>query len=296
MPAIFRPFASVEEKNNASALIETIDKGEKWIFDGAQGSEDFGGYIDHLYYSENGVIGTYNACVYNGKLRIQIAFNTDLPDELGSHLLWLMEKARKRCNTFTSIWYKPENEKLDKFLFGKLPWEAKGHKTHELTAKRNDFINTVCVLPENFKIISFEEKYLECMCTMLDKSLANTFDDPEAGIFTVNKDYYLKDWSEKAKSGQCNIMLENENIAGAYILKGAEIDFVAVSTDKQGKGLGTHLLKHAIANIIANTNGDPYLYCIDKNAGALRFYLREGLVVTGHSGYIYLSESSADEK
>ena len=288
MPAIFRPFANIEEENNASALIETIDKGEKWIFDGDHGSDDFGGYIDHLYYSENGVAGTYSACIYNGKLRIQIAFNTDLPDELSNHLLLLMERARKKCNTFTRIWYRPENEKLDEFLFSKLPWEAKGHKTHELTARRCDFLNAACVLPENIKIIPFDEKYMECMCAMLDKSLANTFDDPDTGIFKANKDYYLKDWSEKGKSGQCSIMLDNGNIAGAYILKGAEIDFIAVSTDKQNKGLGTYLLKHAIANIIANSTDDPYLYCIDRNAGALRFYLREGLVVTGHSGYVYL--------
>lgn len=290
MPAVFRLFENKEEENKASALIETIDKGEKWIFEGSQGSEDFGGFINRLYYSDNGIFGTYNACIYGGKLRIQIAFSSDLPKKLSISLLSLIKSARRKCNTFTSIWYKPENMNLDKFLFNELPWKAKGHKTHELTALRGDFSDVWCILPQNFSIKPFEGKYLVSMCNMLDKSLAHTFEDPDKGIFMINNESFLKDWIEKAKSAQCCIMLENDFVIGAYILKGAEIDFIAVAVDRQGKGLGKQLLRHAINNILNTSDDNPYLYCIDRNSCALQFYLHEGMVVTGHSGYIYLPE------
>lgn len=289
----FRTFQSKEEEVNASKLIATIDKGEKWIFDGADGSKDFGGFIERLYYSNGETYGTYSACIYGGKLRIHIGFNTDMPDELGDGLLSLIASAREKVNTFTSIWYTPDNHKLDSFIFSKLPWKVKGHKTYELTAMREDFKDTDCILPNGVTIIPFEEKYIIDTCTMLDKSLAHTFDDPNAGIFLNNRDDFKMEWTQKAKSGECCIMIEDNNVVGAYILKDAEIDFIAIASDKQGKGLGKQLLRHAVKHILSTSDTLPYLYCIDRNPDALRFYLREGMKVTGYSGYAYFDEMKA---
>jgi ribosomal protein S18 acetylase RimI-like enzyme len=286
----FRPFQSKEEEINAVELIATIDAGEKWIFSGAEGSNDFGGFIERLYFSHKDTFGTFCTCIFAGKLRIHIGFNTDMPEELSEELLTLIENSRKRVNTFTSIWYVPSNHKLDSFLFSMLPWQAKGHKTHELTVMREDFENIDCVLPKDIVIIPFEEKYLERTCTMLDLSLAHTFDNPTIGLFVNNRDNLKREWTEKARSGECCLMIEDNQVLGAYILKGAEIDFLAIAIDKQGKGLGKQLLRHAIKHILSSSEDSPYLYCIDRNPKALHFYMREGMKVTGHSGYVFFPE------
>jgi hypothetical protein len=52
--------------------------------------------------------------------------------------------------------------------------------------------------------------------------------------------------------------------------------------------LGRILLQQARADILREQAGEPHLYCLDSNTGALRFYLREGMRVTGHSGYAWL--------
>ena len=286
----FRPFQNKEEETNASKLIATIDKGERWIFEGAEGSKDFGGFLEQLYYSRKDIFGTFSSCIYGGKLRIHIGFNTDMPDELSNELLSLIENARHKINTFTSIWYLPKNEKLQRFLYNNLPWKANGHKTHELTAHREGFEDMDCVLPPGITIIPFEEKYIINTCSMLDKSLAHTFDDPNKGIFLNNRNNIMNEWVEKAKAGECCIMIENNNVVGAYVLKGAEIDFLAIAVDKQGNGLGKQLVRHAINHILSSSDELPYLYCIDRNSNALRFYLRQAMKVTGHSGYVFLNK------
>jgi ribosomal protein S18 acetylase RimI-like enzyme len=290
MPTCFRPFKSKDEEEKAVSLIGSIDQGEKWIFQGAEGSEEFGGFIDRLYYFDEGTYGAYCACIFRGKLRIHIGFNTDMPDELAGQLLELIAGARRILNTFTSIWYVPTNLRLNRFLFHELPWEAYGHKTHELKAFPQDFLQIVCTLPPNGTIIPFDEKYTDETCSMLDRSLAHTFGDPDKGIFMANRDGCQKEWVEKAKSGDCCIMIQDGTVAGAYILKGAEIDFIAVAVGKQGRGLGRVLLLHAIRHIQQSSEDCPYLYCIDRNPDALRFYLREGMKVTGYSGGAFLQE------
>jgi hypothetical protein len=284
----FRSFQNKEEETNASKLIATIDKGERWIFEGAEGSKDFGGFIERLYYSKDDIFGTFSSCTYGGKLRIHIGFNTDMPEEVSAELLLLIKNARKKFNTFTSIWYLPRNKKLEYFLYNSLPWEANGHKTHELTALREDFQNIDCALPPGLSIIPFEEKYIIDTSSMLDKSLAHTFENPKEGVFLNNRNNLINEWVEKAKAGQCCIMIENNNVIGAYVLKGAEIDLLAISINKQGNGLGKQLLRHAIKHILSSSDELPYLYCIDRNSNALRFYLRQAMKVTGHSGYIFL--------
>ena len=71
-----------------------------------------------------------------------------------------------------------------------------------------------------------------------------------------------------------------------YILKGSEIDIIAIKKSDQYKGFGEVLLHHSISNIFNNQKELPYLYCIDSNKRAIRFYKNNGLKVTGHSGYL----------
>ena len=283
---MFRAFENPNEEQLASDIIAKIDQGERWIFQGADNSSDFGGFIDRLFFHQEDTYGTYCASIYCGKLRFQIGFNTDMPDEVQDELLVLMTKSRSKLNTPTSVWYPPVNKRLHEFIFTKLPWKAKGHTTHELTFKKKDDYKKL-ELPENISIIPFTEAYLEASCNLLDDSLSHTFDNPESKWFLNHKETNLSEWIEKAKINKCCILLENGELAGFYILKESEIDLMAIQKNKQGNGLGSLLLHHAREHIFAEEKNEPYLYCIDRNPNALRFYLREGMSITGHSGYAY---------
>lgn len=139
-------------------------------------------------------------------------------------------------------------------------------------------------------MIPFVDKYIDDTCSMLDKSLSHTFNNPNTSIFLSFKEKYLTEWGEKAKNNDCCIMLENNELVGVYILKGAEIDFIAIAKEKQNKGLGRLLLHHAREHIATSREDEPFLYCIDRNPNALRFYVREGMKITGYSGFAYFEE------
>ena len=125
---------------------------------------------------------------------------------------------------------------------------------------------------------------------MLDESLAHTFQDPKKGFYIPNKDFFLKEFLEKTKKEECKLLLNKEEIVGMYIIKGSEIDIITIKKSYQNKGLGKLLLHHSINHILTNQKKLPYLYCIDSNKKAIRFYQREGLKVTGHSGYLVFPE------
>lgn len=281
----FRPFQNEKEEISAKEIIAAIDRGEKGIFDNNKGASQ-----ERLYCACKDTIGVY--CEYiidnDNELHIQIGFNTDMPDELASELLALVQKARQNTNLVISIWYSPRNKKLEEFLFHNFSCKKKGDKTYEFTALRKDFENIDYKLPQDIIIVPFEEKYIVDTCIMLDKSLAHTFDEEAKGIFLENQDALVKEWAEKARLKECYIMMEKDTVVGAYIINGSEIDIIAIAIEKQGKGLGKQLLRHAIKNILLSSKDLPYLYCKDYNRNSVQFYLHEGMKVTGYSGYVLL--------
>lgn len=290
MERYFREFINQEEKKKASALIATIDQGEEWIFNGCEGSEEFGNFLEHLYFDYEDMYGTFSACIFRNNLRIQIGFSNDLPDFLEDELLRLILKVRNKVNTYTNIWYVTANQKLEDFIFHKLPWETKGHKTHELKAYREDFKNLEVIPPSELIIVPFDTKYTVETCEMLDKSMAHTYDMPDVNEYSRGSQNFGTEWSIKAKKNECCLMLYNEHVAGIYILNDAEIDILAMNVNLQNKGWGSIMLKHALKHIFETTESLPYLYCVENNKNALRFYLREGMKETAYSGYAYCQQ------
>lgn len=285
----FRAFQSDLEKKQAAGLIASIDQGEKWIFEGANGAGEFGGVISRLYYAGGDNFGTFYACLFSGRLRIQVAFRKDMPDELRTELQALVTRARRQANTFTSVWYAPHNVKLEEWLFHGLPWASRGHKTHEFTMRRENYSAATAADAafDGIQIRPFESRHTDELCALLDRAMAHTFDDPAARPFAGQRDRLQAEWTAKTAEGDCSLLFYHGSLAGACLLKNAEIDLMAIAPELQGRGLGKRLLHHAIRHIFAVRHKEPYLYCIDRNEDALRFYLREGMSVTGHSGCVF---------
>ena len=65
-------------------------------------------------------------------------------------------------------------------------------------------------------------------------------------------------------------------VKGLVDVNGAEIEKLYVEPAFQGRGIGAALLEHAVSTLGAN-----WLWALEKNTGALRFYARHGFVPTG---------------
>lgn len=54
-----------------------------------------------------------------------------------------------------NVWFVPTNNKLYNIL-KKLPWESKGHNTHEFTAYRGNFVDSEKNIPDNISLEYFK--------------------------------------------------------------------------------------------------------------------------------------------
>ncbi|MBQ8110233.1 MAG: GNAT family N-acetyltransferase [Clostridia bacterium] len=65
-------------------------------------------------------------------------------------------------------------------------------------------------------------------------------------------------------------------VKGLCVVKGPEIEKLYVEPTFQNRGIGAKLLEHAVSAL-----GASWLWALEKNAGALRFYARHGFIPTG---------------
>jgi len=283
---MYRSFETEQEHARAAQLLAAVDRGERWIFDGAPGSSEFGGSLIKQYFTRGDTWGVFHACLFRGRLRLQIGFSPDLPVEEEVGLIGLIRQARRQAPGPASLWYPPENARLDRLILHGLPWLVHGHKTRELAFDTRPAFPPV--LPPDLAYVPYDRAWLEAVCRLLDQALAHTFADPGDAVFSRDKEKYDAEWLGLARTNACRLLLENRVLAGFIARKDAEIDLMAVAPERQGRGLGRILLQQARADILEEQAGEPHLYCLDSNNGALRFYLREGMRVTGHSGYAWL--------
>lgn len=69
-------------------------------------------------------------------------------------------------------------------------------------------------------------------------------------------------------------------VKGIAVVNGAELEKLYVEPAFQGQGIGAQLLDHA-----ASALGVNWLWALEKNTGALRFYARHGFLPTGERKY-----------
>ena len=65
-------------------------------------------------------------------------------------------------------------------------------------------------------------------------------------------------------------------VKSLVVLRGDEIEKLYVEPAFQGGGIGAELLEYAVSKL-----GARWLWALEKNAGALRFYARHGFAPTG---------------
>ena len=96
-----------------------------------------------------------------------------------------------------------------------------------------------------------------------------------------NDDYYFNELQVSKVAKQYEDVVGNMWVYDDGVIKGviqienSEIKKLFVEPALQGKSIGSHLLKYAIAEHKANT-----LWALEKNVRAIRFYKRHGFNVT----------------
>ena len=297
METKFKEIKNKDEEYNAKKIISSIDRGEKEIFEDNEIENR-----KRLYYSENHTIGVYCEYIIKDEIHIQIGFNEDMPEEVNDEVLNFIKgdshdnyevlnliKGDSHDNYNIRIWYSPRNKKLEEFLLKKLIYKEKGEEIYEFTLQKKMLKNEECTyIINNLEIVPFKEKYINDVCNMFDKSLAHTFDNPNEKVFLNSKNTFLHEWIYKSNRSEFYVVIEKNNIIGAYILDGLEIDILTVAINKQGKGIGKYILNHAMKHILELNRGNPYLYCMKSNLNAVEFYKHEGFEMTGYSSYIAL--------
>jgi len=257
----------------ARRLISKIDSGEGGIFTEYVNTENQ--IAAKLF--ENGV---FFSCVYEGNIRIQIAFDLDINDEEVNKTLWeliVYSKQDKRA----SIWIFNDNRNIINYLESIVGCVNQRYAAVEYIMRRKNFKKTIS---KDVAIKPYEKEKLDEYLIMLDKSMDFTPHDSQG-----SRDFFAQRFEELSFSNLFEAFWDDENLIGLYWRKNAEIEDIAVAPEYQRHGYGTLILNRAIEQVFANTDAEyAYLYCVDWNEKGQNFYKKFGMEANGHSYVIYL--------
>lgn len=76
------------------------------------------------------------------------------------------------------------------------------------------------------------------------------------------------------------VVYDDGVVKGIAVVRGDELEKLYVEPTFQGQGIGARLLDHAVTVLGVN-----WLWALEKNTGALRFYARHGFQPTGERKY-----------
>lgn len=286
----------------ACNLISKIDSGESSVFCENVNTEN---EITYKLFKDtsNKIIGVFFSCVYDGKIRVHIAFEYDINDEDINKNLWDLiihskQKTPDIADKSIDIWLFNENRNIIKYLEIKSGTDAELYEKYnnparewsphvryasiEYIMRRENFSKKFAQV-ENIIIKPYAKEKLDEYLRMLDKAM--TFSPHD---FQGNGDHWAKEFEiySKASEKVFEAFWDNQtgDLIGVYWRKHIEIDDIAVSPDYQRKGYGSFILTRAIQRAFENPDYKfVRLYCVDWNEKGQAFYKKYGMEVNGHS-------------
>lgn len=263
----------------AAEQIGRIDSGEKSIFLENINTQNC---IEAKILGNGYMSGVFFSCMFYGNLRVHIAFSNDT-DEFNKELAELIRLSLKKANKDSAmIWLRNENIKIFEHIKNEfnIPPEGKYYyASAEYIMRRDNFIKPA----ENniLEIKPYNAEHIDEYLLLLDEAMSFSSSPP---CFYENKEYHLNKFAEYNEKNSFEAFWVNGSLIGLYWRNDAEIDIMAVAAGKRRMGYGSAILTRAIEMVFKNTDKDfAYLYAVDWNVNAQRFYEKYGMELSGHS-------------
>lgn len=287
-------------------IISKIDSGEGWVFGEHVNTEN---EIIYKLFKDNSekIIGVFFSCVYEEKIRIDIAFEHDIADEdinknLLDLILYSKQKRADIADKSIDIWFFNKNRNIIKYLETAIGSGAEMYEKYnnparvwspynryasvEYIIRRENFSEEFAeskLRAKNISIKPYEKEKLDEYLIMLDRAM--TFSPHD---FQNSREHRAREFAEYSEADDKAFEAfwdgETGSLIGVYWRKHIEIDDIAVSPEYQRKGYGSFILTRAIKRAFENPDCEfVRLYCVDWNQKAQAFYKRYGMEVNGHS-------------
>lgn len=264
-------------------LLKQIDCGEYALSKQGERYDGFEKWVARYIFEDNENYGLLSSFVFNGALRIQIAFKHDVKDSfiniIEKHIREIVEIGG--CED-TYVWCTNFNPSLVNTLKDRLPIEKGVYMSSEFTFYKDSIQREFNVSPLIVK--PYNEQMLDDILELLEGSFKAI---AQRGEFINDRDYFFEKFRPKEKS-RCEVYCLDDKLVGFYYYNDAEIEYMAVAEGLQSKGYGSKILKRCLDMALDDSERLPHLNCVYKNHDAYRFYLREGGVVTGKSARFHI--------
>lgn len=263
-------------------LLRRIDSGEYDLCKNYDKHDDFVSWIFKIGIDLKDNYGVITASIYKQNLRIQISFDSDVNEDAVDGLMAYINEAIDAVELDNvDFWCNNSNQKLVELLKSRYDFNPHVYMSHEFHYHYKDFVY------RNIKPLvakTYHKKYLDDILELLEKSFV---DIAIRGEFVSNKEYYHHKFSNNDKSS-CEVFLFNEQVIGMYAQNDGDLEYIAILPELQNYGFGAKVLNHALNAMKNNVDRTPFLYCVDSNSKANRFYIKQGWELTGRSAWLQL--------
>ena len=263
-------------------LLRRIDLGEYKLM---TQKEDYDG-LDSIYFTVGFDLednyGIVTAFKFNQAMRLQISFDKDLNERQAIYLVTFIKDfmEEKNCHNL-SIWCNNANKNMVSILSQNFSFEEPVYKNYELTYDYRNF-KEMALGP--LKSYIFQENHLHDVLDLLELSFKNIC---KKGEFIENPRYYLDKFQAQGKA-TCEVYFLEDRLIGMYFQNDGELEYIGILPEYQGQGYGKVILNRALKAIQSLSDQKPFLYCVESNKDALRFYLKTAWQISGQAAWLRL--------
>lgn len=141
-------------------------------------------------------------------------------------------------------------------------------------------------IPENqFEIRKFEKEHADLYLELMDEAFAplDRACNNEPNSMRRNRDAYIEALEKIDGMDNFRAFWLEDQLIGVYLIKGDILNILAVHPECQNQGYGEIMLYFWLDQMFNDKKlPEVYLYVIEKNQGAYRFYKRHGFEQTGY--------------
>jgi GNAT superfamily N-acetyltransferase len=274
-------------KDLAARLIGTIDSGERGLFEHPEKNPDYERTVCALMC---GVDGALFACVYAGKLRLDIAFEGDLPECAAEETGKLLKKLVAKEKRDAVIWCRNENARLRDVIEAEFHVKP-NYMSREMSVSKAEFARwKEPYLPADMKIAGFDPALLTDYLLLLERAMAHVI-EPGTTPYLGDRAFYSREFPALAAQNRFHALWAEDELAGACFSRDGELDTIALDENFRGRGAGYTLLHAGLAGAFGRWDGDMRLYVVDQNP-ALGFYRHINMRETGHCARYFVKSGA----